>query len=218
MCFAYCAVLLITAHAYQRNLRRAMVESMINEQLVIELSSANRKLEELAYNDPLTGLTNRRLFQDQAEEALERCKRHNTHLALILIDLDNFKEINDTLGHPAGDQMLIAIAQRLKSALRLTDPISHLQVGTARFGGDEFIVLLEDIRSSDDIDSAARRILGEIRQPLHLDAHRVSPTCSMGIAIFPHNGDTIPTLIRRADIALYRVKEGGRNGYQFHDT
>lgn len=215
LCIAYFIVLLVTAHAYHKNLRDALEARARNEQLIDELSQVNNQLEEFAYRDPLTGLSNRRWFQDQAEIALERCQRHQTLLAVMLIDLDNFKEINDTHGHSIGDKVLITIANRLKSALRQTDSIAHAQVDTARYGGDEFIVLLEDIKQISDMDKAAQRVVNEVREPMYSEDFVITPSCSMGIAFYPSDGDTIATLIRRADIALYRVKDTGRNDFQF---
>lgn len=212
---AFAIVLLITAHAYHKNLKQNLEEQALNKRLVEELSQSNRQLEEYAYIDPLTGLTNRRLFHDLADNALERCKRNNSNLALILIDLDNFKEINDTHGHSAGDRVLVAIAEYLKSTFRQTDAITHAHVDTARFGGDEFIVLLENIHSSEDVAKAARRFTHEVRQPVAIENTEITTSCSMGIALYPAHGETITALIRNADIALYRVKDAGRNDYQF---
>ncbi|MEN8167308.1 MAG: GGDEF domain-containing protein, partial [Pseudomonadota bacterium] len=215
---AFAIVLLVTGHAFHKNLKKALEGQALNKRLVEELSQTNRQLEEYAYIDPLTGLTNRRLFHDLADNALERCKRTNNNLALILIDLDNFKEINDTHGHSAGDRVLVAIAEYLKSTFRQTDAITHGQVDTARFGGDEFIVLLENIHSSEDVAKAARRFTHEVRQPVAIENTEIAASCSMGIALYPDHGETIAALIRNADIALYRVKDAGRNDYQFFDT
>ncbi len=162
----YSVVLFITAHTYHKNLRQSLQARAQNEQLISELSQANKQLAEFAYIDPLTGLTNRRWFQEQADNALERCQRRKSTLALILIDLDNFKKINDKLGHAAGDEVLMTIAKRLKSTFRQTDSIAHAQMDAARFGGDEFIVLLEDIKSSNDVEKAAQRVLLEVREPI----------------------------------------------------
>jgi diguanylate cyclase (GGDEF)-like protein len=214
---AYALVLLITAHTYHKNLRQALEAKAQNERLIAQLSEANKHLEDFAYIDPLTGLTNRRWFQEQADNALERCQRHNSSLALILIDLDNFKQINDELGHAGGDEVLVTIAKRLKSTFRQTDSIAHAQMDAARFGGDEFIVLLEDIKSSADVKKAAQRVLNEVHEPLIANGKTVELSCSMGIALYPADGNTITTLIRRADVALYRVKDSGRNNFQFYD-
>jgi diguanylate cyclase (GGDEF)-like protein len=191
---AFAIVLLITAHAYHKNLKQNLEEHALNKRLVEELSQ---------------------LFHDLADNALERCKRNNSNLALILIDLDNFKEINDTHGHSAGDRVLVAIAEYLKSTFRQTDAITHAHVDTARFGGDEFIVLLENIHSTEDVAKAARRFTHEVRQPVAIEDTEIATSCSMGIALYPAHGETIAALIHNADIALYRVKDAGRNDYQF---
>jgi len=214
---AYSIVLFITAHVYHRNLRQALQTTTQNERLIAELSLANRQLEEFAYIDPLTGLTNRRWFQEQADNALERCQRHKSNLALLLIDLDNFKKINDELGHSVGDDVLKTIAKRLKATFRQTDSIAHAQMDAARFGGDEFILLLEDIRSSHDVKKAAQRVLDEVHEPIHSGKQLIEPSCSLGIAFYPADGNTIATLIRRADVALYRAKDSGKNNFQFYD-
>jgi len=217
LAIAYAIVLFITAHVYHRNLKQSVQARTQNERLIEELSRANRQLEEFAYVDPLTGLANRRWFQEQADNALERCQRHKSNLALILIDLDNFKKINDELGHTVGDEVLMTIAKRLKSTFRQTDSIAHAQTDAARFGGDEFIVLLEDIRSSRDVKKAAQRVLDEVHEPIRSGELCIEPTCSLGIALYPADGNTIAALIRRADVALYRAKDSGRNNYQFYD-
>jgi diguanylate cyclase (GGDEF)-like protein len=214
---AYAIVLFITAHVYHRNLKGSLQARIQNERLIAELSRANRQLEEFAYIDPLTGLTNRRWFQEQADNALERCQRHKSNLALLLIDLDNFKTINDELGHGAGDEVLMTVAKRLKATFRQTDSIVHAQMDAARFGGDEFIILLEDIRSNHDVKKAAQRVLDEVNEPIKTDTQLLEPSCSLGIALYPADGNTIATLIRRADIALYRAKDSGKNNYQFYD-
>ena len=218
MGLAYSLVLLLTAHTYHKNLRAALETKARNEGLVAQLSQANKQLEEFAYIDPLTGLTNRRWFQEQADNALERCQRHKRSLALILIDLDNFKQINDGLGHSVGDEVLMAVAKRLKATFRQTDAIAYAKMDAARFGGDEFIVLLEDITSNNDVRRAAQRVLTEVNEPIDTGEDIIEPSCSMGIAIYPPDGNTIAMLIRRADIALYRVKDSGRNNFQFYDS
>jgi diguanylate cyclase (GGDEF)-like protein len=214
---AYAFVLFVTAHIYHRNLKASLQARTQNERLIAELSRANRQLEEYAYIDPLTGLTNRRWFQEQADNALERCQRHKSSLALLLIDLDDFKQINDELGHSVGDDVLMAVAKRLKATFRQTDSIAHAQMDAARFGGDEFILLLEDIRSNHDVKKAAQRVLDEVHEPIKTDRQDIEPSCSLGIALYPADGNTIATLIRRADIALYRAKDSGKNNYQFYD-
>lgn len=212
---AYSSIVLLTGHIYRNSFRQALRAKYENRQLVDELSSANRRLEEFAYTDPLTGLTNRRWFREQADKALERCRRHDTRLAILLIDLDNFKEVNDTLGHETGDEILIVVAKRLKSALRQSDALTLSTEDTARYGGDEFILLLENIEKIEDVVKAAERILQEVNEPIVLNEHSFNPGCSIGVSIFPDDGHSIATLIRQADVALYQAKQSGKGCARF---
>jgi diguanylate cyclase (GGDEF)-like protein len=180
------------------------------EELVDRLSAANQRLEEFAYIDPLTGLTNRRWFSEQAEKALDRCRRRNKRLAILLIDLDNFKEVNDTLGHASGDEILVIVARRLKSALRQSDTLTISTEDTARFGGDEFILLLEDIETLDNVTRATDRILQEVNEPIVLNDHSFNPGCSIGVSIYPDDAQSVSNLIRQADVALYHAKQTGK--------
>ena len=212
---AYSSIVLLTGHIYRNSFRQALRVKYENRQLVDELSSANRRLEEFAYTDPLTGLTNRRWFREQAEKALERCHRHDKRLAILLIDLDNFKEVNDTLGHETGDEILVVVAKRLKSALRQSDALSLTTEDTARYGGDEFILLLEDIVSVDDVVKATERILQEVNEPIVLNQHSFNPGCSIGVSIFPDDALSMANLIRQADVALYQAKQSGKGCARF---
>ncbi len=212
---AYSTIVLLTGHIYRNSFRQALRVKYENRQLVEELSSANRRLEEFAYIDPLTGLTNRRWFREQADKALERCHRHDKRLAILLIDLDNFKEVNDTLGHETGDEILIVVAKRLKSALRQSDALTLSTEDTARYGGDEFILLLEDIVSVGDVVKATERILQELNEPIVLNQHSFNPGCSIGVSIFPDDALSIANLIRQADVALYQAKQSGKGCARF---
>jgi diguanylate cyclase (GGDEF)-like protein len=212
---AYSAIVLLTGHIYHNSFRRALQVKYENQHLVEELSSANQRLEEFAYTDPLTGLTNRRWFREQADKALERCQRHDRRLAILLIDLDNFKEVNDTLGHETGDEILIVVARRLKSALRQTDTLTLSTEETARYGGDEFILLLEDFEHGEDVVKATERILLEVNEPIVLNEHSFNPGCSIGVSIFPDDGQSMANLIRQADVALYQAKQSGKGCARF---
>jgi diguanylate cyclase (GGDEF)-like protein len=132
-----------------------------------------------------------------------------------LIDLDNFKEVNDTLGHSKGDDILIVIAKRLKSALRQSDTLSLTTGDTARYGGDEFILLLEDFKDLGDVERATERILQEVNEPIALSDHKFNPGCSIGISIYPDDGQSVSNLIRQADIALYQAKQSGKGCTRF---
>ncbi|PSB32177.1 EAL domain-containing protein [Stenomitos frigidus] len=162
-----------------------------------------------AFHDLLTGLPNRMLFNDRLPLALANASRTDTALAVMFLDLDRFKTINDTLGHAIGDQLLQGVALRLAHCLREGDTI-------ARWGGDEFTLLLPQIGSAEDAAKAAQR-LGEALKPgFDLETHELHISCSIGIALYPHDGEDAQTLLKHADAALYRVKEQGRNGYQMY--
>ena len=215
LALAYSSIVLLTGHIYHNSFRKALSTKHENKNLVEELSSANLRLEEFAYIDPLTGLTNRRWFREQADNALERCHRHAKRMAILLIDLDNFKEVNDTLGHETGDKILIVVAKRLKSALRQSDALTLSSGDTARYGGDEFILLLEDFDEVDDVIKATERILQEVNEPLVLNDHSFNPGCSIGVSIYPDDSLSIANLIRQADVALYQAKQSGKGCARF---
>jgi diguanylate cyclase (GGDEF)-like protein/PAS domain S-box-containing protein len=179
---------------------------------VSEDISAQKKtleqIEQLAFYDPLTLLGNRRLFKEQLDVELKKAKRNSTIFALFYLDLDNFKQINDTLGHDAGDGLLQAIADRLRSTLRQSDLI-------ARIGGDEFIVLLPDVSGPAEVASVANKLLQAISQPVLLGSSEVKATVSLGITMVPTDGDDWAVLMKNADLAMYRAKHKGRNNFQF---
>ena len=174
----------------------------------IERKRAEERLIYLAQYDHLTGLVNRTLFRDRLTQALARSKRKKQPVGLMLLDLDVFKAVNDTLGHDIGDQLLKAVAERLKSCVREVDTV-------ARMGGDEFTVLLEGASGEQDIARVAERILEAIAQPLVLDGHAVSVTASIGITVYPFDDHGIDDLLKHADTAMYRAKGHGGNHYRF---
>jgi diguanylate cyclase (GGDEF)-like protein/PAS domain S-box-containing protein len=165
---------------------------------------AEKQLIHTATHDPLTGLTNRLVFYDRIAVELARARRNQTKLALIYIDLDKFKYINDTLGHSCGDQLLRAVAERLENLLRETDTL-------ARMGGDEFMYILPEVESSEDVDRIADKVLDAIRKPFLLDGQLQSITASSGIAIYPNDGKDAETLMKNADLAMYFAKDKGRD-------
>jgi len=189
------------------------------------------RLRYLAYYDPLTSLPNRRSFNEQLSRILKRSQRHNSSAALLFIDLDNFKRINDSIGHGRGDRLLVEIAKRLTMELRQDDAINYFseqsaededESGTAsteiaRLGGDEFTVVLSDVNDSVDVERVARRILNVLSEPIALQSHNPVVTPSIGIAIFPQDGRDPETLIRNADTAMYVAKADGRACYRFYD-
>ena len=174
-----------------------------------EIESSQAKADYLAYHDPLTGLYNRINFEEYLKHALTIAKRNDTQLALLFIDLDRFKVINDTLGHDIGDKVLIQVAQKLKSLLRESDFI-------ARWGGDEFVVILENITSASDAALVANNIIDALQKPVKVDKHKLLTTASIGISLFPENGEDIQTLIKHADSAMYLAKDEGKNNYRYY--
>jgi diguanylate cyclase (GGDEF)-like protein len=161
-----------------------------------------------AYHDLLTGLPNRSLFKDRLGQAMVHAKRHGQTMATLFLDMDHFKVVNDTLGHLVGDGLLQALAQRLRGCLREGDTLS-------RIGGDEFMVLLPHIRSRDNAAYIAQKIIASLKQPFNIEDNELYASMSIGIAIFPDDGDNIETLIKHADIAMYHAKDHGRNDYKF---
>lgn len=179
-----------------------------NVEDINERKNAEATIERLAYYDPLTDLPNRRMMQDRLELALKRCRRQESAAALLYIDLDRFKHINDSLGHPAGDKLLREMADRFTKNLRDDDIV-------CRMGGDEFAVILHDIHHAEDAVPVARKLLEAVAEPLMLEGSEVVVTGSVGIALFPRDGDDGRTLEKHADLALYHAKEEGKNTFRF---
>ena len=178
---------------------------------ITEIKKNEEKLKHQAYFDSLTGIPNRTLFLDRSEIALNQAKRSNEALAVIFIDLDEFKELNDTLGHDAGDVMLKAVAQRFINCARKSDTVS-------RRGGDEFTILMPRIKNIEDAVKLAERILLSNKNAISIKEKMVFPKTSIGISIYPHDGDSIETLINNADKAMYYAKESGKNQYSFYNS
>lgn len=177
---------------------------------ITEQKQIEKKVEFLAHHDPLTGLPNRTLVMDRVEQAIAFAKRKQTQIALIFVDMDEFKTINDSLGHSMGDTLLKAVASRLQENLRETDTIS-------RQGGDEFLIVIPDIKNIEDTLITANKLLSSFKQPFYLGEHTLSSSISIGIAMYPNDGDTFEMLLRNADTAMYKAKEAGGNDYCFFD-
>ncbi|MBF0217966.1 MAG: EAL domain-containing protein [Gammaproteobacteria bacterium] len=175
------------------------------------LKSTEEQLQNLAYCDPLTELNNRTMFHILLNNTYESARREKSRFALLFIDLDRFKMVNDTLGHTMGDQLLVIIAKRLRQCLRKSDTIS-------RIGGDEFTAILPNIHRTDQVADVALKIINEVSQPVLLNDNEVNVGSSIGISIFPDDGEDIETLTKHADIAMYKVKESGRNSFRFFDA
>jgi len=175
----------------------------------IERKRAEERLTFLAQYDQLTGLVNRTLFRDRLVQAMARSKRLQQPLGLMLLDLDRFKAVNDTLGHAVGDQLLKAVAGRLQDCVREVDTV-------ARMGGDEFTIILEGLSCEQDIAVVARRITASLGKPFHLQEHHASIGVSIGITVYPSDDHEIDDLLKHADAAMYRAKQQGGNSFQFH--
>jgi diguanylate cyclase (GGDEF)-like protein len=174
------------------------------------LLEASQQIEKLAYFDGLTGLPNRKLFQDRLKQWIARRGRTDCHAALFFLDLDNFKRINDTYGHETGDLVLGAVAERLRYSVREGDTVG-------RQGGDEFTLLLPGLRTSEDAAAIAAKLLDRLAQPLEVGELSLFVGASIGVTMFPDHGEDPTTLLRKADAAMYRAKEAGRGGYVIFD-
>jgi diguanylate cyclase (GGDEF)-like protein len=178
--------------------------------LIKEITARKQaQLYHLAHHDTLTGLPNRLLFYDRLRQALHNAQRGNQHLAVLFIDLDHFKRVNDTLGHPAGDQLLQIIANRLESTLREGDTV-------ARQGGDEFTVILTHVEKPSDVELVAHKVLKSISTPLTLGGQELEMTASIGSSLFPADGALMDILIQKADTAVYHAKRQ-RNAFHAYD-
>lgn len=184
--------------------RRLFLHSVIEELDRTELEVANCKLSTLAHTDSLTGVPNRMLFDDRVRQAIAKAKRDEGRLALMFIDLDRFKPVNDTYGHAVGDRLLQEVAKRMAGCVRESDTV-------ARIGGDEFEVLLPGIEKNDDAMTVANKVRDILAQPFELDGIRLAISSSIGVAIFPEHGSNAIELGKSADDALYRAKDLGRN-------
>jgi diguanylate cyclase (GGDEF)-like protein/PAS domain S-box-containing protein len=174
---------------------------------ITERKRAEQQLAYIATHDALTGLPNRILFNDRLTLALAQANRRQQKLAVLLLDLDRFKDINDTLGHSVGDQLLRVTSKRLKGLLRKSDTL-------ARMGGDEFLFLVPEIDRAENATEVARKILESFREPFLVEDRALRTTASIGVTIFPNDGENADTLLKNADIAMYSAKQQGRNNYQ----
>jgi diguanylate cyclase (GGDEF)-like protein/PAS domain S-box-containing protein len=180
---------------------RKLAESALREQ--------QSRLNYMAFHDSLTGLPNRSLFYDRIYHGLARARRGKSKVALMLLDIDRFKNINDSLGHDAGDLMLKAIATRLNEGVRDMDTV-------ARLGGDEFVVVLEGVHDLEDIVFIANKLLVTLARPMEISGHEITATVSIGVSVFPNDGEMTDELLKNADIAMYKAKEAGKNNCQFY--
>jgi len=198
---AIAVVSAIAVYIYRTNARL--------RQEVDERKRAEEKIQRMAYHDFLTGLPNRKLFTDRVGIALTQAQRNQKKTGIIMLDLDNFKDVNDTLGHAVGDLLLKATAERLKAALRKGDTV-------ARFGGDEFALILPDLKGIEGAIKVAQKIVDSFRKPFLVDTHQLIVTTSIGIAVYPDDGTDEGVLMKNADIAMYQAKQAGRDRYQIY--
>jgi diguanylate cyclase (GGDEF)-like protein/PAS domain S-box-containing protein len=180
-------------------------------QLQEEYLKQAKLLEHQAYHDTLTGLPNRTLFQDRLEQAIISAKRNNKKIALFFVDLDQFKKINDSLGHHIGDEVLIEAAKRFQTVLREADTLSRL-------GGDEFTVIVKNIKNEKEVAKVAQKLINSMQEPLNTSHHTLHISSSIGISIYPTDATSQEDLIKYADTAMYKAKEEGRNNFQFYSS
>ncbi|NDP38628.1 MAG: GGDEF domain-containing response regulator [Rhodoferax sp.] len=187
---------------------RTRIHNMLEVRLLYkQLEQQNRALESLALHDPLTGLPNRRLLMDRLSSGIAHARRNKGNMAVVYLDLDGFKEINDNLGHDGGDTLLKMVATRLVGAVRQEDTV-------ARVGGDEFVIALAEVSHGDDVAELVSKVLQAVSQPYSLQGCSVTVTASVGVSVYPVHGDSVETLMKSADMALYEAKNAGKNDYR----
>jgi len=185
-----------------------LVVAAVHSQTMTEIAErAARAMSFTAERDFLTGLPNRLLLTDRLTQSIVLARRHRNRVALMYLDLDNFKDINDSLGHSVGDQLLRSVARRLEGCVRHSDTVS-------RQGGDEFVVLLSEVQVAQDAALAAKKLLKAMAEPHLIGDHRLSVTVSIGISLYPDDGKDVAAILTNADSAMYHVKKGGRNAFQ----
>jgi len=208
-----------------RRLQDGRVQAILRD--ITARMKAEEQIRNLAYFDSLTGLPNRELFHQKLEEALGRCRRGGKQLALLFLDVDRFKRINDSLGHSSGDLLLQEMAERLRSVLRGGDSVGRRiprahpieEAGPiSRLGGDEFTILVLGLEHAQDAARVARRVLHALSRPCSISGHEIFPSASIGLAVWPDDGDTSELLLRAADTAMYAAKNRGGNRYEFFNV
>ncbi|SFX67082.1 sensor domain-containing protein [Marinospirillum alkaliphilum] len=201
--------MMISISPVQLDARQHQPHFVLVAEDITELKLTHQKMEQLALYDTLTGLENRRLFRQQLHKAIRLAKRHDTQCALLYLDLDHFKRINDTLGHDAGDLLLTTVAERLRRCVRESDSV-------ARLGGDEFTLLLQDVQHPEAAAQVARKVTEQLALPIQLGSRSVIVTTSIGITLAPLDSENPAELLKNADLAMYRAKSDGRNTWQFY--
>jgi two-component system cell cycle response regulator len=186
---------------------KTRIHNMLEVRLLYtKLGNSNKVLESLALHDALTGLPNRRILMDRLTFAITHAHRNKHSMAVMYLDLDGFKQINDTLGHDAGDTLLIMVAARMVAAVRQEDTV-------VRLGGDEFVIVLWELSHDDGVTKPVLKVIEAVSQPYVIDGNTISITTSIGISIYPTHGEDAETLMKSADLALYEAKRTGKNDY-----
>lgn len=191
-----------------RNAQGRIVQFLAVVSDITPVKAVQERLAHLAHHDALTELPNRLHFMAALEHSLAHADRERTSVGLLFVDLDRFKSVNDTLGHAAGDQLLVEVAQRLRRAVRAEDLV-------ARLGGDEFVVMLEELREREEAARIAAKLLAELDAPVALDEHAIRPQASIGVALYPSDARTAADLLTAADDAMYEAKRQGRHRFAF---
>jgi diguanylate cyclase (GGDEF)-like protein len=201
-------IMLLNARQIQRGMGKERIILLAIEDIT-ERKHSEEKIRQMAFHDSLTGLPNRKLFSDRLGIALNYAKRNKKKLGIVMLDLDNFKNVNDTLGHDAGDILIKAAAERLRGTLRKGDTV-------ARFGGDEFVLIFPNLKVIEDVIPVAQKIVDRFDTPFLIDTHQLVVTTSIGIAVYPDDGIDEEVLLKNADIAMYQAKQAGRARYQLY--
>lgn len=200
--------LLLNARQIEREVGKERTILLAIEDIT-ERKKYEEKIQQMAFHDSLTGLPNRKLFSDRLGIVLAQAKRNKKKVGIVMLDLDNFKDVNDTLGHDVGDTLLKAVAERLSVILRKSDTV-------ARFGGDEFVLIFPDMEVIEEAIQVVQKIIDRFNKPFLIDTHQLVVTTSIGIAVYPNDGMDEEILMKNADIAMYQAKQAGRARYQLY--
>lgn len=200
--------LLLNARQIEREVGKERIILLAIEDIT-ERKKYEEKIQQMAFHDSLTGLPNRKLFSDRLGIVLAQAKRNKKKVGIVMLDLDNFKDVNDTFGHDVGDTLLKAVAERLSGTLRKSDTV-------ARFGGDEFVLIFPDMEVIEEAIQVVQKIIDRFHKPFLIDTHQLVVTTSIGIAVYPNDGMDEEILMKNADIAMYQAKQAGRARYQLY--
>ena len=200
--------LLLNARQIEREVGKEKIILLAIEDIT-ERKKYEEKIQQMAFHDSLTGLPNRKLFSDRLGIVLAQARRNKKKVGIVMLDLDNFKDVNDTLGHDVGDTLLKAVAERLSGTLRKSDTV-------ARFGGDEFVLIFPDMEAIEEAIQVVQKIIDRFNKPFLIDTHQLVVTTSIGIAVYPNDGMDEEILMKNADIAMYQAKQAGRARYQLY--